>query len=79
MLKEQPMKRLIAALTALAFGFACLPAFAQSKSEERHESLGEKAREAKGKVRHELHESRAEKKAERAKTKRKVRRALEKK
>ena len=69
------MKRSIAALAALAFGFACLPALAQSKSEERNESLGQKAREAKGKVRDEINESRAEKKAERAKAKRKARKA----
>jgi beta-lactam-binding protein with PASTA domain len=71
------MKRLIAALAALAFGFACLPALAQGKMEEKKESLGQKAREAKGKVKDELTESRAEKKAESAdkKAKKRVRRA----
>ena len=73
------MKRLIAALAALAFGFACLPAFAQSKMEERRESPAQKVREAKGKVKDELTESRAEKKAERARAKRKAHRAVQKK
>jgi len=54
------MSRLIALLIAAAFCFA-LPAFAQTKAEEKKETMGQKAREAGKKTKEEA--KKAERKA----------------